>query len=228
MKPRIFDQAITDDELLLEIEQSKSIFPESMGDGERIGVTITQYHDPSEVDCYAPFMFWDGWWSSPANTTKKKMIKSLIEDRLPIPTRDICGIEYWTRTFGPNQFLSWHVDEDTYEYENTRGFNCPELGFIYYPHFNEENDSSLIISNAKIHGNPTSVLEMGVIHGLMEFAPGETVVNYKPNRLIMFDAGRSLHRTTKSTTGSRRVMVINIWSKENAPLALKLGKFVYE
>lgn len=227
MKPVIFDDAITDKSFLCEIENSHGIFPEEMGGGERIAVTPTQYHDEA-ADCYAPFMFWDGWWNSPADTIKKKMIRELIENRLTIPIKKICGIEYWTRTFSPGQFLDWHVDEDTFQYEQTKDFNCPELGFIYYPHFNKENDSSLIISNAKIQGNPKSVLETSSIYGLMEFCPGETVVGYKPNRLIMLDAGRNPHKTTKSSTSSRRVMVINIWTKENPPLALKLGKFFYE
>lgn len=232
MAPLVFDEAITEEALLREVEEDGKIFPEAMGGGDRIGVTITQYHEPpdadSQVDCYAPFMFWDGWWRSPADTVKKRMIKNLVEKRLTIPLEKICGIEYWTRTFSPNQFLYWHVDEDTYQYKIDGGFNCPILGFVYYPHFNEENNSSLIISNAKIIGNPDYALEMGVIHGLMELAPGETSIDYKPNRLIMFDAGRSLHRTTKADGGNRRVMVINIWTKENPPLALKLGKFFYE
>lgn len=227
MKPVIFDDAITDLSLLCEIENSDEIFPPEMAGGDRIALTPTQYHDEASGS-YAPFMFWEGWWTSPANTVRKKIIKELIKDRLPIPTRRICGIEYWTRTFGPQQFLDWHVDEDTFEYKETKGFNCPEIGFVYYPHFNEQNESSLIISNAKIHGNPKSVLEPGVVYGLMESCPGETVVDYKPNRLIMFDAGRSLHKTTKSLTTSRRVMVINIWTKENPPLGLKSGKFFHE
>lgn len=229
MIPHIFDDAISDEILLDEITSDTSIFPQSMGPGERIGITTTQYHDvSSQVDCYAPFMFWDGWWNSPADTVKKRMIESLVKDRLPLPVDEVCGIEYWTRTFGPSQFLYWHVDEDTFEYELNRNFNCPVLGFVYYPHFNESNNSQLIISNAKILGNPNSALEQDAVHNLLSQTPGETIIDYKANRLVMFDAGRSLHRTTQSTSGNRRVMVINIWSKENPPLALKLGKFVYE
>lgn len=227
MNPVIFDEAITDRDLLSEIESNRGIFPESMGDTDRVGITTTQYHDAG-VDCYAPFMFWDGWWNSTANTTRKKMIKNLLENRIPIPVNEICGIEYWTRTFSPGQYLDWHVDEDTFLYERSKEFNCPKVGFVYYPHYNKENESYLIISNAAVHGNPVAALERGHIYGMMEFAPGQTSIQYRPNRLVMFDAGRSIHKTTKSDNAERRVMVINVWTKDNPPLALELGTFFYE
>ena len=50
----------------------------------------------------------------------------------------------------------------------------------------------------------------------------------KPNRLIIFDAGHVVHNTTPPVSGVRRVMVINVWHKDNPPSALKTGEFFYE
>jgi hypothetical protein len=49
-----------------------------------------------------------------------------------------------------------------------------------------------------------------------------------PNRLVMLDAGHVIHGTTPSVTGTRNVMVINVWHKSVEPKALSLGTFFYE
>ena len=50
----------------------------------------------------------------------------------------------------------------------------------------------------------------------------------KPNRLIIFDAGHTLHNTTPPISGIRRVMVMNVWHKDSPPSALQTGEFYYE
>ena len=91
-------------------------FPQSMGNEERIASQVNSYHN-EKADCFAPYMFWDGWWRSEANTLKKKVIQKIWENNLEYPLDDILGIEYWTRTFHQGQHLDYHVDEDTFLYE---------------------------------------------------------------------------------------------------------------
>lgn len=49
-----------------------------------------------------------------------------------------------------------------------------------------------------------------------------------PNRLIIFDAGHTIHNTTPPISGIRKVVVINVWHKDSPPIALKTNKFYYE
>ena len=51
-------------------------FPQSMGNEERIASQVNSYHN-EKADCFAPYMFWDGWWRSEANTLKKKVIQKI-------------------------------------------------------------------------------------------------------------------------------------------------------
>jgi hypothetical protein len=53
-------------------------------------------------------------------------------------------------------------------------------------------------------------------------------IAYKGNRLIIFDVGHVMHNTTPALSGKRQVMIINVWHKNNPPLALALNEFYYE
>ena len=117
----IIDDFIEDQDLLEEIENDKTFFPEYMGSESRQLKKGNIYHsEDSEV--FSPWMFWDGWWRSPADTLKKRVIQKIWEDNLPCPIEDIVGFEYWTRTYSPGQYLPIHLDEDTFAYEKDGEF----------------------------------------------------------------------------------------------------------
>ena len=52
------------------------------------------------------------------------------------------------------------------------------------------------------------------------------VVYAKPNRLIIFEAGKDPHRVTVVTKGQRLAIAINLWSQE--PYSKQIGKFNIE
>ena len=81
------DNAIGDS-LYKEVLADELFFPESMGSDERLATELNSYHY-EKSSCFAPYMFWDGWWASPANTLRKKVVQSIWEENLPCDTSDI-------------------------------------------------------------------------------------------------------------------------------------------
>jgi len=219
----IIDKALREDQRR-EVLDDTSFFPGVMGEGQKIATEVNSYHY-EKSDCYAPFMFWDGWWRSPANTVKKKTIMALWHGRIPYPLEDVLGIEYWTRTYSPGQYLDLHVDEDTFLYERTKIFRGPAIGGVYYGCDNE-NGGFLEIHKKELADNTENALENMSQKG----SPIEERerIAYKGNRLIIFDAGHVVHSSVGSTSGVRQVMVSNIWHKDCPPTALELGEFYYE
>lgn len=209
-----------------EVIRDKSFFPPLMGGGERIAEHLNSYHN-EKADCYAPFMFWDGWWRSEANTLKKKVIRELWETRLPVGEEQIVGFEYWTRTYSQGQYLDVHVDEDTFLYRDKKVFRGPFFGGIWYGQENEQGGFLEIFKSCLIDGTE-SALERENIDIYTADTDSVERIAYKGNRFIGFDAGHVLHRTTPAKSGIRQVMVINIWTVDNPPTALRLGEFVYE
>jgi hypothetical protein len=210
---------ISDDELF---------FPESMGDSDRIATEINSYHT-EQSSCFAPYMFWDGWLNSPPNTIKKIVIQKIWEDNLPFPVSEVCGFEYWTRTFKAGQYLAPHVDEDTFLYSDSKVLSGPAIGSIYYgPDTDASNGGFLEIYPGVLADGTHMALEYQNIKPLIEDEKLRERILCKPNRLIVFDAGHVLHGTVPATSGTRYVMVINVWHKDNPPTALKDGKFFYE
>ena len=41
------------------------------------------------------YMWWDGWWNSPANTIKKRLIQYIWGENSPYPSVNVEGFEYW-------------------------------------------------------------------------------------------------------------------------------------
>ena len=203
-----------------------SFFPESMGDSERIASQVNSYHD-EKSDCFAPYMFWDGWWRSEANTLKKKVIQKIWEYNLEYPLDEILGIEYWTRTFHKGQYLDCHVDEDTFLYEKEKIFSGPICGSIYYAAQNPEG-GFLEIHNKSIPEKTHKALEHDKIKSYTVDISLRERIAYRGNRLIIFDSGHVIHNTTAALSGIRQVMVTNVWHKDNPPTALKIGSFHYE
>lgn len=212
--------------LYKEVLNDDKFFPETMGAGERIATELNSYHY-EKSSCFAPYMFWDGWWRSPANTLRKRVVQSIWKNNLPCKKEDILGFEYWTRTYMPGQFLDVHVDEDTFLYEDTKVFSGPHIGSIFYGLDNTEG-GFVEIHNAKlIDGTPLAIERENVDPILSPIEERERIA-YRGNRLIIFDAGHVMHGTTPAKSGIRQVMVINVWHKDHPPVALEKNTFYYE
>ena len=223
----ILDDFIKDKDILKEIEETKDFFPVSMGNEDRIAIELNSYHD-EKSDCFAPYMFWDGWWKSPANTPRKKVVKQIWEKNLPFPIEEVCGFEYWTRTFNPGQYLGTHVDEDTFLYADKKIFRGPAIGCVYYPHTNDVVGGFLELHPTAVSENTEEALEKINIDPLIVPIELRERIACNPNRLIIFDAGHIIHNTTAPVSGVRRVMVVNVWHKDSPPTALETGQFFYE
>lgn len=217
-----------DKSLYNEILQDQSFFPELMGEGEKIAVELNSYHY-EQSSCFAPYMFWDGWWRSPANTLKKRVIQSIWEHRLSADQEDILGFEYWTRTFNAGQFLDMHVDEDTFMYEDSKTFQGPYSGCIFYGADNPEGGFVEIHSSAPtlVDGSQLGLERESIDSAKLPIEDRERVA-YRGNRMVMFDVGHVLHSTTPAKSGIRQVMVINVWHKNCSPTALERNTFYYE
>lgn len=223
----VIDNYIKDKDLLNEIEKTEDFFPASMGDEERIASELNSYHY-EQASCFAPYMFWDGWWRSETNTPRKRLIKAIWESNLPFPKEEICGFEYWTRTFRPGQYLDVHVDEDTFLYADKKIFKGPIIGCVYYPHFNDVVGGFLELYPSKIEEGMVNGLELDNIEPKLVDIELRERIACSPNRLIIFDAGHTIHATTPPVSGVRRVVVINVWHKDSPPSALQTGQFYYE
>ena len=220
------DDALSES-LYKEVLADSSFFPESMGSDERLATEINSYHY-EKSSCFAPYMFWDVWWTSPANTLRKKVVQAIWECNLPCDTSEILGIEYWTRTYLPGQYLDVHVDEDTFLYQESKIFSGPLTGSIFYGADNKDGGFVEIYNKAILEDGKRLALEAKSISNLTVPIEERERISYKGNRVIIFDTGHVLHGTTPAKNGVRQVMVTNVWHKDNPPTALKLGEFFYE
>ena len=215
-----------DESLVAEVFSEKSFFPGVMQSEKRIASEVNSYHS-GQASCYAPYMFWDGWEASPVNTLKKKVIKSIWENNLPMPIDEVLGFEYWTRTFGPGQFLGPHVDEDTFLYQDTKIYNGPDTGCVYYGTSEEQVIGGFLeLFDSKLKFGEKDALEWENLKGKLDPIELRERIAFKENRLIIFDAGRVIHQTSPCISGLRNVMVVNVWLKSNPPV--DMSNFVYE
>ena len=222
----IVQDSSLDDALYDEVLNNPSFFPELMNDGEKIAEHLNLYQN-EKSDCFAPYMFWDGWWRTPANTLKKRVIQHLWEDKMKWDLKDVLGFEYWTRTYLPGQYLDIHVDEDTFLYEKDKIFIGPVYGCIFYGKDNPDG-GFLEIHKNKLKNGEKNILEKKYIKKYISLKKDREKISYKGNRTIFFDAGHVLHNTTGSKSEIRQVLVVNVWHKDNPPLALSNGSFYYE
>jgi len=211
-------------DLYNQVIKDSLFFPEIMGNEDKIAAHLLMYHEESS-SCYSPFMFWDGWWKSPANTLKKQVIKQIWSEHMEWPYEEILGFEYWTRSYNPGQYIDVHVDEDTFLYKKNKLFQGPVMGCIYYGVENKNGGFLEIHKNTLIDGNEEALDQIK-----KDISPIEDRerIAYKGNRLIIFDAGHAVHGTTASKSGLRQVLVVNVWHKNNPPEALSSGEFFYE
>jgi hypothetical protein len=224
---KVLDNFIEDKQLLEEIRNDILFFPESVGDKPQVNYEIHEYHNP-EAKHYSPYMFWDGWWRSPANTLKKRVIQYIWEHNLPIPKEEVCGFEYWTKTFKPGQYLSPHVDEDSHLYKEFQVFSGPLTGCVYYPESERVSGGFLELHEYTLEDGTFFALERGCLDSLTSYIEKRERIAYRSNRLVIFDAGHVLHNTTPVDVGTRKVLIVNVWSMANPPLALQTEGFYYE
>lgn len=215
-----------DESLVAEVFSDKSFFPGLMQNEKRIASEVNSYHS-EQASCYAPYMFWDGWWKSPADTIRKRVIRNIWESNLPVPSGEVLGFEYWTRTFGPGQFLGPHVDEDTFLYQDAKIYNGPEIGCVYYgPSEEKVVGGFLELFESKLVFGEENALEWENLEKKLDPIELRERIAFKENRLIIFDAGRVIHQTSPCISGLRNVLVVNVWLKINPPV--DMSNFVYE
>lgn len=223
----VVDDAITDTGLIKAIKNDSTFFPSAM-DGEDIGEFNNYYHD-GVASCFAPYMFWPGWTHEKAGTLRQLVIQHLFRGKpyIPFPLKDVAGFEYWCRSFGPGQYLKEHVDEDTFAYADERRFNAPAMGCVWYG-FSEADGGFLELHESKIEGFPEEALERDNFQQFVSPADRRERIAYKPNRLVVFEAGRRVHNTTKNVSGVRQVMVVNVWHKDSPPSGIEKNRFYIE
>ena len=213
-------------ELYEKMISDESFSPESMGGGDRIATELNSYHYEQST-CFAPYMFWDGWLNSPANTLKKQIIQNIWENNLPFPIEEVLGFEYWTRTYLPGQYLDTHVDEDTFMYEDHKVFSGPAIGAIIYGVDNSDGGFLELHKSILIDGTKNA-LEREKISDMLSPIEERERIAYRGNRLVIFDAGHQIHATSPAKSGIRQVMVINVWHRDVPPTAIKKNSFFYE
>tara|TARA_B110000503_G_scaffold74614_1_gene115147 strand:+ start:116 stop:691 length:576 start_codon:yes stop_codon:yes gene_type:complete len=155
------------------------------------------------------YYWWDGWWNNKATSTKQKLIDYIWSDNCPLSqAMSIRGFEYWTgiqtanTEMGFNNNLGNHYDKDETLFAETGEIVTPSMGTVYYP------------EQSKFEGGMLEIYTEGV-----DKAP--EVVYAKPNRLVIFDAGKYVHAVTPVTSGIRKAIAINLWLTE--PLGKQNG-----
>ena len=156
------------------------------------------------------YMWWDGWWNSPANTIKKRLIQYIWGENSPYPSVNVEGFEYWIGVYSSTEErdeLPFHFDKDEYWYNQTKEIVTPVIGTVFYPWENDIDGGYLEIYPHGQDGEPERL-------------------EPKYNRLVIFPAGAHPHRVTKVTRGTRRAIAINLWDK--VPSGLEVGDLFLE
>jgi hypothetical protein len=209
----VIDDFIKDKNLLLEIEQDNNFNPESLGAGPYTG----------------KFMFWDGWWKSPADSVRKKVIKEIWQNNLPLPEEEIAGFEYWNRRYNVGESIGHHFDEDGFLYRDKKIFRGTVLGCVYYPHINQEFEGGFLeIHKFHLEDETEDNLEWENINLNISPIEERERIACKPNRLIIFDGGHYLHNTSPIISGFKLIFGVNVWHRDFPPHAINTGDFYYE
>ena len=153
------------------------------------------------------FMWWEGWWSTPANTIKKRLIQYIWSENSCYHLTNIAGFEYWTGVYSVGDELPFHFDKDEHLYSQTEELVTPVIGSVFYPWENNIDGGYLEIYTGGQDAKPERLKP-------------------KHNRLVIFSAGTNRHRVTEVTRGTRRAIAINLWDRE--PSGLKAGKLFLE
>jgi hypothetical protein len=186
----IIDNFIKDKEFLNEIRNDKTLF-DTKG-----------YH------------WWDGWWNSPADTIKKRLIQYIWRDNCP-PDHiyELYGFEYWVGTYSASEVgdgntdnLNMHFDKDEFWFKETGELRVPIMGTVFYP-WEHDIDGGYLEVFSKEGEEPERIAAV-------------------PNRLIIFPAGKYPHKVTQVTRGTRYAIAINLWDVE--PSGVSNGQMMYE
>ena len=165
------------------------------------------------------YMWWGGPWNSPASTLKQRLIEEIWIKNSPwdFPRYEpiiLSGFEYWTGQYsspevedGRNDNLIMHYDKDEPLWNETGEVVTPIIGTVFYP------------------------VPMDIDGGYLEiFSRGRDAeperIEAKYNRLIIFEAGKHLHRVSPVTRGDRYAIAINLW--ESPPSGVESGEMILE
>lgn len=149
------------------------------------------------------YKYWDGWWNSPINNTTKEIIEYLWGERCPLGrSYDISGFEYWTGIQTAQEYdqewadnLPIHFDKDEAWWRETGEVVSPVIGSVYYPPGQRFTGGELAIYTDGRDSTPE-------------------IIKAKPNRFVIFGAGRDLHMVQQVTSGKRNAIAINLWESE--------------
>jgi len=188
----IIDDFIQDENLLKDIANDKTFFAKN-----------------------GQYFWYDGWWNSPMNTIKKRLIYEIWGPNSPSAAVEVEGFEYWTGQFGEGQSndnLNMHMDKDEEHWHATGGpkggeIISPLIGSVFYP------------VPMDIDGGYLEVFVDGLDSEPERIKP-------KFNRLIVFPAGQHYHRVAPVTRGLRSAIAINLWKPE--PTGVKSGSMLIE
>jgi hypothetical protein len=100
-----------------------------------------------------------------------------------------------------------HYDDDVAYRKATEKRMSPTIGCVYYPIGSEFTGGALNVYTEGESNSPDIML-------------------CRPNRLIIFDAGKIPHRVDTVLTGTRRAIAINLWTEE--PYSSKMNIFETE
>lgn len=161
------------------------------------------------------YKYWQGWWNSPANNTTKKVIQYVWGDNCPVnASYNIDGFEYWTGIQteeslddGWSDELPVHFDKDESIFEKTGDIVTPIIGSVYYPAGQDFDGGDLAVYSDGRDASPE-------------------IIKAKPNRFIIFDAGKDLHMVQQVTRGVRNAIAINLW--EDEPYSKQIGELTIE
>ena len=160
------------------------------------------------------YYYWKGWWNDEVNTVKKKLIEYIWRNNCPLnKLYTIDGFEYWTgvQEADPNgrfrNYLEMHYDDDVAYRKATGDRMSPTIGCVYYPIGSEFTGGALNVYTDGESNSPDIIL-------------------CRPNRLIIFDAGKVPHRVDTVLTGTRKAIAINLWAEE--PYSSKMNIFETE
>jgi len=161
------------------------------------------------------YKYYHGWWNTPAKNTTQRIIQHVWGEACPISeSYSIDGFEYWTGiqtaknvdTFWEDD-LKIHFDKDEEWFNETGEIVVPIIGSVYYPDVQDFEGGELEIYTDGDQRTPETV-------------------KAKPNRFVIFEAGRHPHAVKTVTRGTRNAIAINLW--ENEPYSKQKGTLIIE
>ena len=149
---------------------------------------------------YGNYSWYEGWWKKEPQNLREELIKYIWGDNCPLSEDlEISGFEHWTGVQSASDgtkedHLKQHFDKDEDLWHFTGEVKRPVIGTVYYP---IEHD---------IDGGELQIWDTYKV----DFDAPYELIQPKPNRLIIFDAGQ-LHRVQQVTRGTRYAIAINLW-----------------